>query len=192
MQLYQRVKKVALELAGSETKLAERLSIPQRKFNGYLNPTSEKNLWQHLDKVLEIFPQVSRDWLWHGQGDMLGTVAMPILGQAIQQGTVLGRQTAEAAVQGAGGHELENMYLRQRVLDLEARIASMQDALDSKDKMLEMYEALSAELVLKKDRVPKISQETAQAGGQHDVFTSRTGNAHTGTTAAPLQHGTEG
>jgi hypothetical protein len=193
MELFQRVNRVAQEIAGSQVKLAEALGIIPRTLNGYLNEARQKKLWPLLDKILAVYPQLSRAWLYNGEGEMLTspggweTVAKPML-------TAQGRQTAEAVVQGVGGHglETENMYLRQRILDLEARIASMQDALDSKDKMLEMYEALSAELVLKKDRVPRSTLEPMQHGGGHsDVFTSRTGNASTGTTAAPLQNGTE-
>ena len=70
MPLYTRVKQIASELAGSETKLAAMLELPQRKLNGYLNEVSQKNLWAHLPRILQIFPQVSRDWLYFGEGSM--------------------------------------------------------------------------------------------------------------------------
>lgn len=71
MQLFQRVKFLAKEVAGSETRLAEKLGLPQRKLNGYLCEKSQKNLWEYLPAILETYPHISRDWLYFGEGDML-------------------------------------------------------------------------------------------------------------------------
>lgn len=69
MELFERVKQVA-GLSGSETKLANRLNLPQTTFNGYLKPARQDNLWPLLPKILELFPQVNRDWLYFGEGEM--------------------------------------------------------------------------------------------------------------------------
>lgn len=69
MELFERVKQIA-GLAGSETKLANRLNLPQTTFNGYLKPARQDNLWPLLPKILELFPQVNRDWLYFGEGEM--------------------------------------------------------------------------------------------------------------------------
>ena len=71
MELFQRVKQVSKELAGSETKLASMLGLPQRTLNGYLNEKSQRNLWEYLPKVLACFPQIRREWLWWDEGSML-------------------------------------------------------------------------------------------------------------------------
>lgn len=71
MELFQRVKQVSKELAKSETKLASMLDLPQRTLNGYLNEKSQRNLWEYLPKILELFPQIRREWLWWGEGSML-------------------------------------------------------------------------------------------------------------------------
>lgn len=73
MKLFERVKKVSKELASSETKLASLLGLPQRTFNGYLNEKSQRNLWELLPAILECFPQLNRDWLYFGEGEMLKT-----------------------------------------------------------------------------------------------------------------------
>ncbi len=72
MKLYQRVRTIAKEVAGSETKLAPLIGVHQRTFNGYLKESREHNLWPLLPKILEVFPQVSREWLYFDEGEMLG------------------------------------------------------------------------------------------------------------------------
>lgn len=72
MPLYQRVKKICSELAGSETKMAMLLGVQQRTFNGYLNESRQENLYGLLPKILEAYPQISRDWLYFGEGEMSG------------------------------------------------------------------------------------------------------------------------
>lgn len=71
MDLFERIKQVST-LAGSETKLAFRLGLPQTTFNGYLKPARQDNLWPLLPKILELFPQVRRDWLYFDEGEMTG------------------------------------------------------------------------------------------------------------------------
>lgn len=85
MQLFQRVKYLAREVAGSETRLAEKLGLPQRKLNGYLSEKSQKNLWEYLPAILATYPHISRDWLYFGEGEMLReqTAGVPPLRAAV-------------------------------------------------------------------------------------------------------------
>jgi|GEM_PF-915757 len=71
MEMFERVRVVAERCAGSHSRLAERLQLPQRTFAGYLNLKRQSNLWPLLPKILEIFPTVSREWLYFGEGEML-------------------------------------------------------------------------------------------------------------------------
>ena len=71
MELFERVTFLAKNLAGSRTKLASKLGIHQRTFDGYINLERQDNLWPILFKILETYPKVSRDWLFFGEGDML-------------------------------------------------------------------------------------------------------------------------
>lgn len=71
MQLFQRVKILAKVKAGSVKALAERLSKGQSMFNAYLNERRQNNLWPLLPQILELYPDVSRDWLYFGEGEML-------------------------------------------------------------------------------------------------------------------------
>ena len=71
MLLFQRVKEVASVLAGSQTILGERLGFSSpRTFQAYLTEARQDNLWPLLPKILEIFPELNRDWLYFGEGAM--------------------------------------------------------------------------------------------------------------------------
>lgn len=70
MLLFERVKKVALAKAGSVKGLAERLGKSQQAFAHYMSPETEYNLWRFLPQILELYPDVSREWLFFGEGDM--------------------------------------------------------------------------------------------------------------------------
>ncbi|MGD9661782.1 MAG: hypothetical protein AB7U63_10945 [Porticoccaceae bacterium] len=73
MELFQRVRQLSTEVAKSQTKLAQKLDLSQPTFNGYLNETRQNNLWPLLPKILELFPQVRREWLYFGEEPMLKT-----------------------------------------------------------------------------------------------------------------------
>lgn len=74
MLLFQRVKEVASVLAGSQTLLGEKLGFSSpRTFQAYLTEARQDNLWPLLPKLLEIFPELSRDWLYFGEGTMLAS-----------------------------------------------------------------------------------------------------------------------
>ncbi|WP_279086488.1 hypothetical protein, partial [Bilophila wadsworthia] len=40
-------------------------------FNGYLSEKRQDNLWPLLPKILVLYPELSRDWLYFGEGQML-------------------------------------------------------------------------------------------------------------------------
>ena len=73
MQLFQRVKHIAKNKAGSAKSLGEALGLSQSRFNGYLNETRQNNLWPLLPQILELYPDVSRDWLYFGEGEMIAS-----------------------------------------------------------------------------------------------------------------------
>lgn len=71
MQLFERVKMLAKAKEKSANALAKKLNIAQTTFNGYLKESRQNNLWEILPKILELYPDVSRDWLYFGEGEML-------------------------------------------------------------------------------------------------------------------------
>lgn len=75
MHLFERVKKIAKNFAGSDAALAKKLGYKQQTFFGYLNEKRQDNLWPILPHVLELFPELNRDWLYFGEGEMLASDA---------------------------------------------------------------------------------------------------------------------
>ena len=71
MELFERVSNLAEKKAGSRTKLAKILNIGQVTFNGYFKVERQNNLWPILFKILKIYPEISRDWLFFGEGEMI-------------------------------------------------------------------------------------------------------------------------
>ena len=75
MELFNRVKEIAKHFTGSDKALAEKLGFKQATFSGYLNEKRQDNLWPLLPNILSLFPSLSRDWLYFGEGPMLKTDA---------------------------------------------------------------------------------------------------------------------
>lgn len=71
MELSERVRALAEHFDVSLTKLGERLGCKQNTFNYYLSKKTQDNLWKHLPKILEFFPELHREWLFFGEGPML-------------------------------------------------------------------------------------------------------------------------
>ena len=156
--LFQRVKQIAQELAESETKLAVKLSLPQRKFNGYLTPISEKNLWQYLPRILELYPQVSEQWLYFGRGEMLDgngkrVAAIP--------------QEGHPQTERIAALEQKNSYLRELLASKDETITSLKDALASKDENIAMQKQML------RQAMPPLTQDNpalgASLGGAMDT-----------------------
>lgn len=72
MELFERVRLLAKTKERSLTVFSDKLNIAQNTFNGYLKESRQSNLWEILPKILELYPDVSRDWLYFGEGEMLG------------------------------------------------------------------------------------------------------------------------
>ena len=75
MELFERIAKIAREIAGSQARLAEKFNINPRTFQGYVQANRQDNLWPILQDILTAYPQISREWLYFGEGEMLGGVA---------------------------------------------------------------------------------------------------------------------
>ena len=67
MELYERVKQVAKIIGISDKALGAELGLKQTTFSGYLNKRREHNLWPLLPKILELHPEISRQWLYFGE-----------------------------------------------------------------------------------------------------------------------------
>ena len=71
MELYERVDAVIKYMAQSRSHLAKQLKIKQTTFNGYFSNVKQHNLWPSLSRILSLYPTISREWLFFGEGEML-------------------------------------------------------------------------------------------------------------------------
>lgn len=118
MELYQRLLKLVELLANnSQAKFAKSVGLSQQTFNNYLNPEGQQKIRNALlDKVLTIYPEVNREWLFFGEGEPLGgkrTVPAALSCQEEKD-----RRIAELEAELAEERRL-NRRLTQRLLDIE-------------------------------------------------------------------------
>ena len=118
MELFERIKKISKKFTGSDKALAERLGLKQQTFCGYLREDRQNNLWPLLPRIIVLFPQLSRDWLYFGEGEMLSTDQQTL-------GYPLRRAASAASVVSLGAKTLgqntpeSSEKLEQRVAELE-------------------------------------------------------------------------
>ena len=58
-------------MAKSRTNLARHLNIKQTTFNCWFSRDRQDYLLPVLFKILELYPHISREWLFFGEGEML-------------------------------------------------------------------------------------------------------------------------
>ena len=75
MELYERVDAVIRRMARSRSHLARQLNIKQTTFNSWFSRERQENLLPVLFRILGLYPYISRDWLFFGEGEMLAAEA---------------------------------------------------------------------------------------------------------------------
>lgn len=130
MELYQRLLQLVELLANnSQAKFAKGVGLSQQTFNNYLNPDGQQKIRKSLlDKVLTIYPEVNRDWLFFDEGEPLGgkkTASDALLCQNDKD-----RRIAELEAELAEERRL-NRRLTQRLLDDGFRKDSVMNGGDS-------------------------------------------------------------
>ena len=75
MDLYERVDEVIKRMGKSRTSLARLLNIKQTTFNSWFSNNRQDCLLPALHKILHIYPHISRNWLFFGEGEMLESEA---------------------------------------------------------------------------------------------------------------------
>jgi hypothetical protein len=71
MELYERVDEIIRKTAKSRTHLAKQLKIKQTTFNSWFSRERQDHLLPNLMAILKLYPHISRDWLFFGEGEML-------------------------------------------------------------------------------------------------------------------------
>lgn len=118
MELYERIRLLAQVKNISLAKLAEYIDIYPQKFNQWLNEKSQKNLWEHLPKILDNLADIRPEWLYYGEEPMLKDsaglhVAVPPLATAVPPLEAAGCATNGQAQSDA---HAELTALRQKLL----------------------------------------------------------------------------
>lgn len=129
MQLYERIRLLAQTKSIPLSKIAEYIDIYPQKFNQWLNEKSQKNLWEHLPKILDNLPDLRPEWLYYGDGPMLKgadgpRVAVPPLNTAIPP-----TRTVLCAAGGPKENDasVEVAELRQKLMAAHERNARLSD-----------------------------------------------------------------
>lgn len=132
MHLYQRIKSILAALTLSQSEMARRLGMPQRTFQGYLNEKRQDNLWPLLPRILELYPRLSRQWLYFEEGPMFIGQDVP-LDQPVPLQTV--QQAVELMARDAAGTnktllqliagQAEERNATEKVKALEAELAEV-------------------------------------------------------------------
>ena len=107
MQLYERIRLLDQDRGVSQAKLAEIVGVYPQKFSQWLNEKSQKNLWEHLPKILDAFPDIRPEWLYYDHGPML-------------------RDAADAQ---------PNLDLEQQLVEARAKIAALEAELREADRL---------------------------------------------------------
>ena len=71
MELYERVDAVIRRMAKSRTNMAKLLNIRQTTFNSWFSRDRQNYILPSLFKILELYPHISRNWLFFGEGEMI-------------------------------------------------------------------------------------------------------------------------
>jgi len=108
MELFERIEVIITHEKLTKNKLCKRLGVPQNTFGRYFTKGNQNKLVIHLWTLLALYPEISRDWLFFGEGEMLRSDA--------------------PALDAPAGHD-ETAALRQRIADLEKTIAAQDETL---------------------------------------------------------------
>lgn len=149
MELFERIRLIAAQVAGSQKDLALGIGIPQNTFQGYLKLSRQDNLWPLLPLILGFLPQVSREWLYFEEGEMLLPEGHGPRGVAKPRRTV-SRSPGRRNEESQRIRELEEMVrLQQELLEakapetLERRYAQAMDELnDLRTKVIDLQAEL--------------------------------------------------
>lgn len=67
MELFERIRHLSKAKKIPLAKIAEHLGVSPQNFNQWFKPKSQRRLWEHLPKILELFPDARPEWLYIGQ-----------------------------------------------------------------------------------------------------------------------------
>ena len=102
LTLTARIKQVLDFYMCSQRRMAQEFGIDTSAFNRYIRDENEKMLWPILPDILSMYPRLSRQWLYFGEGPMNIGFGVP-LDQDVPLDAV--RQAVLAMANDAGGSD---------------------------------------------------------------------------------------
>lgn len=67
MELFERIRFILKKEKVSQASLGKRLGFSAQNFSTWFDPKTQRRFWEHLPKILELFPDVRREWLYMGE-----------------------------------------------------------------------------------------------------------------------------
>ncbi len=120
MEVFERVTEVLKAKKLARYQLAEMVGAKQNTFNRYFDLENQDKLTPYLWKILELFPDISRDWLFFGEGEMTA-------------GSPEGDNAAVTPVpSSAQSDDQESLTLEERVAKLENELEHIYRAMDNR------------------------------------------------------------
>lgn len=108
-----RLKKVIKEKYRTKTKFSEKFSISNSTLSDWTRKESERKFLLLLEKIISEHPEISRDWLYFGEGDMYAALPTPIIPEAAPIGgnifELVDRLGGEELVAQAGGVSVKQL-----------------------------------------------------------------------------------
>lgn len=79
MELFERIRFILKKKKVSQAALGNHLGFSPQNFSTCFSPKAQRRFWEHLPKILELFPDVRPEWLYMGQEPAFkdGTEAEP-------------------------------------------------------------------------------------------------------------------
>lgn len=126
MHLFERVKFVAKAAEKSGRLLHDEIGVNLHTYKGYLSLKRQDLLWRLLPKILEAFPEFSREWLYFGKEP----ITLVQNDSSMVELPVCGNESASPSTPPSSSDlEAQNSKLLSEINDLKSKIIDLQEEL---------------------------------------------------------------
>lgn len=186
LKLYERIRQLPKIIGIDGKEFSERLGVNYSTYTGYLNPRREHNLWPLLPQILERWPEISRQWLYFGEGPASFGRPYAQAGRPVGIRRLIG--FAEQMAEDCDGDWLEVL----RVIIGRAK-EQVEDNPGSSEKIDKLNAELEAERAYYRKEIDDLKKQLATAleiaDGLTKKFVSGGGNAPTAPDTAKVAGG---
>lgn len=136
MKLFERIRFFSKSQKIPLVRIAEHIGVSPQTFSTWFAEKSQRNLWEHLQKILDLYPELSRDWLYFGEGSMLKTDTPKA--QAPNQPPAYADNSALLELLN------KNRELEEKVFELKERLADKEKLIALLEENKRLAESVSA------------------------------------------------